>query len=246
MFVLYRRGVVAFATLTMLALSTGCGPVISSYLILSAQAELDGAEAAEAEKYAPYEYAAAEQYLHKAREEQGYAHFQPAIEFAFKAQDLAERGRVEAKKRKEKELPPEGVPDSGDEPTAEPAPQPAVNPPPQEAPPSGNPNVIIKKKPAPEAPAQKAPAPPSPPPEAKPQPRIQIKKVPAEPAPAPNAAAPKTAPTPPPDAAPAPPDAGDDTAGDDTASDAAPAPEAPKEPSGPITPMPRPEAGGGA
>src|SRR5688500_17864388 len=36
--------------------ASGCGPVISTYLIVAAQADLDGAQAAEAEKYAVYEY----------------------------------------------------------------------------------------------------------------------------------------------------------------------------------------------
>jgi hypothetical protein len=81
---------------------TGCGPVISTYLIVSAQADLDGAKAAEAEKYAVYEYTAADQYLHKAREEQGYADFGPAIDFAFKAQDLAEKATARAQDEKKK------------------------------------------------------------------------------------------------------------------------------------------------
>lgn len=82
--------------------TTGCGPLISSYLIVSAQAEVDGARAAEAEKYALYEFTAAREYLHKSKEEQGYADFGPSIDFAAKAKDLAERAtaRCNAEKRK--------------------------------------------------------------------------------------------------------------------------------------------------
>jgi uncharacterized protein YceK len=110
-----------------LALS-GCGPVISTYLIVSAQADLDGAKAAEAEKYAVYEYTASEQYLHKAREEQGYADFGPAIDFAFKAQDLAQKATARASDEKKK---------LQDQPTAD-----------WQAPSTGEqqPGIVIKKK----------------------------------------------------------------------------------------------------
>ncbi len=88
---------VALAALPALV---GCGPVMSTYLILDAQAQLDGAHAAEAEKYAIYEYTAATEYLHKAREEQGYADFGPSIDFAYKAGELAKQGKERAEKEK--------------------------------------------------------------------------------------------------------------------------------------------------
>jgi hypothetical protein len=84
----------------VLPFAPGCGPVMSTYLILSAQADLDGAQAAEAEKYAIYEYTAATEYLHKAREEQGYADFGPSIDFAYKAGEYAVKGRERAEKEK--------------------------------------------------------------------------------------------------------------------------------------------------
>lgn len=89
-----------FALACVLLLTPGCGPVMSTYLILRAQAELDGAQAAEAEKYAIYEYTAASLYLHKAREEQGYADFGPSIDFAYKAGEYAVKGRERAEKEK--------------------------------------------------------------------------------------------------------------------------------------------------
>lgn len=101
------RKLVALLPVVVLGLSavltgTGCGPIISTYLIVSAQADLEGAKAAEAEKYAVYEYTAADQYLHKAREEQGYADFGPSIDFAYKAQDLAAKALARAQDEKKR------------------------------------------------------------------------------------------------------------------------------------------------
>lgn len=93
------RLVLANVSLLAVLAASGCGPVISTYLIVAAQAELDGAEAAQAERYAVYEYTAASEYLAKSREEQGYADFGPSIDYAFKANDLA----VKAKERADKE-----------------------------------------------------------------------------------------------------------------------------------------------
>ena len=109
-------------------ISTGCGPLISTYLIVSAQADLDGAKAAEAEKYAVYEYTAADQYLHKAREEQGYADFGPSIDFAYKAQDLAAKALTRAQDEKKRLADQQGA--DWQAPTAE----------------GAQPSVIIKKK----------------------------------------------------------------------------------------------------
>ena len=101
--------------------SAGCGPVISSYLIVSAQADLDGARAAESEKYAVYETTAATEYLHKAKEEQGYADFGPAIDYAYKAQDMAQKARQRADDEKKRQLDQPGAAweaptESGDQP----------------------------------------------------------------------------------------------------------------------------------
>src|ERR1041385_4617602 len=98
-----RRLVVFIAVVCAVLASSGCGPIISTYLIVSAQADLDGAKAAEAEKYAIYEYTAASEYLHKAKEEQGYADFGPAIDFAYKAQDLAQKATARAQDEKKRQ-----------------------------------------------------------------------------------------------------------------------------------------------
>ena len=86
-------------------LGSGCGPLMSTYLILDAQAELDGAKTAEAEQFALYEYTAAQQYLTKAREEQGYADFGPSIDYAFKAQAMAKKARKLANEKRTREDP---------------------------------------------------------------------------------------------------------------------------------------------
>ena len=109
---------------------TGCGPILSTYLILSAQAELDGAKAAEAEKYAVYEYTAAAEYLHKAREEQGYADYGPSIDYAFKAEEMAKKGTEKSNEEKKRILEQPGATATWDQPTEQ----------------GAQPGVIIKKK----------------------------------------------------------------------------------------------------
>ncbi len=100
-----RRVLVLLAfTAVVVGTTSGCGPIISSYLIVNAQADLDGAKAAEAPKYAVYEYTAADQYLHKAREEQGYADFGPAIDYAYKAEDLAAKATTRAQEEKKRQM----------------------------------------------------------------------------------------------------------------------------------------------
>ena len=80
---------------TALALATlGCGPIQSTSLIMDADAQLEAARTADAPKYAPYEYTLADAYLHKAREEAGYAEYQDAIEYGRKSEELANRARA--------------------------------------------------------------------------------------------------------------------------------------------------------
>jgi hypothetical protein len=129
-----RRVVVLAALVCALlgasSILSGCGPIISTYLIVSAQAELDGAKAAEAEKYAVYEYTSADQFLYKAREEQGYADFGPSIDYAYKADDMAKKANARAQDERKRQA---------DLPSAE-----------WQAPTDGSsgeqPSVIIKKK----------------------------------------------------------------------------------------------------
>jgi hypothetical protein len=84
----------ALAPVFILALS-GCGPIeYISQVSNKAAAAVSGAKLAQADHYAPYEYTAAQEYLHKAREEAGYAQYQDAIEYGQKAEDYGNRARA--------------------------------------------------------------------------------------------------------------------------------------------------------
>lgn len=70
-----------------------CGPVESTSVIIEADTALHNAKTAEADQKSPYEYTAAEQYLHKAREKWGTSDFEYSIDYASKARDLAKTAR---------------------------------------------------------------------------------------------------------------------------------------------------------
>ena len=75
--------------------SLGCGPVeYISQVGNKAASAVSAAKLAQADRYAPYEYTAAEEYLHKAREEAAYAEYEDAIEYGRKAEELADKGRA--------------------------------------------------------------------------------------------------------------------------------------------------------
>jgi hypothetical protein len=75
----------------------GCGPIeYLSQVSNKAAAAVAAAKLAQADRYAPYEYTAAEEYLHKAREEAGYAQYQDAIEYGRRSEELANRARAMA------------------------------------------------------------------------------------------------------------------------------------------------------
>ena len=80
---------------SLTALVSGCGPVeYINQVSVKAAGAVSAAKLAQADRYAPYEYTAAEEYLHKAREEASYAEYQDAIEFGVKAEELANKGRA--------------------------------------------------------------------------------------------------------------------------------------------------------
>ena len=82
----------------------GCGPVeYINQVGNKAASAVSAAKLASAERYAPYEYTAAEEYLHKAREEAGHAEYQDAIEYGRKAEELANRARAITVERMAKE-----------------------------------------------------------------------------------------------------------------------------------------------
>jgi hypothetical protein len=73
----------------------GCGPIeYINQVGVKAAGAVSAAKLAQADRYAPYEYTAAEEYLHKAREEAAYAEYEDAIEFGRKAEELANKGRA--------------------------------------------------------------------------------------------------------------------------------------------------------
>jgi hypothetical protein len=87
----------ALVSLTpLLALTAGaCGPIqYLNQVSGRAAGAVAAAKQVNAEKLAPYEYTAAVEYLHKAREEGGFAEYQIAIEYGRRAEDLATRARM--------------------------------------------------------------------------------------------------------------------------------------------------------
>lgn len=90
-------------TLGFAVIATACGPVeYITNVTLRAAKDVDAAKRAKADQLAPYEYTLAEEYLHKAREEEGYADHQAAVKFgklasrwALAAQKLAQKGGAE-------------------------------------------------------------------------------------------------------------------------------------------------------
>ena len=92
-----RAGALAVGALVLLAtsLTSGCGPIeYINQVGIKAAGAVSAAKLAQADRYAPYEYTAAEEYLHKAREEAAYAEYEDAIEFGRKAEELANKGRA--------------------------------------------------------------------------------------------------------------------------------------------------------
>ncbi|MCX7958027.1 MAG: DUF4398 domain-containing protein [Deltaproteobacteria bacterium] len=76
-----------FLILTFLG---GCvGPIWSAALIVDATSNFKAAKTVDAEKYAPYEYYKAEEYLHKARQKEAYGQFERAVDYAKVAKEMA-------------------------------------------------------------------------------------------------------------------------------------------------------------
>jgi hypothetical protein len=97
--------------LSILAASAAaCGPTKSTAVIMDADVQLTAAKTAGAEKLAPYDYTAASQYLHKAREEQGYSDYEEAIDFAEKARSHATVAKQKAMVAKNNGAVPLGSP----------------------------------------------------------------------------------------------------------------------------------------
>ena len=88
-----------FAALVLLAcwLTSGCGPIgYVNQVTRKASSAVAAAEAAKADKYSPYWYTLAIEYLHKAREEASFADYEAANRFGRKAQQAAEKAKEES------------------------------------------------------------------------------------------------------------------------------------------------------
>lgn len=83
-----RSRYMRLAALLMLVCG-GCGPIeYISMVTFQASKAVNEAKATRAGELAPYEYTAAVEYLHKAREVGGYARYHEAIEWGQKARDF--------------------------------------------------------------------------------------------------------------------------------------------------------------
>jgi hypothetical protein len=99
-----------FVILLAVAFSAACGPVQSTSFLMDAENMLEAARTAQAEKLAPYEWTAANLYLHKSKEEVGYSDFEQAVDYAKKAVDFATRARDGAVKTARRAAEPLSLP----------------------------------------------------------------------------------------------------------------------------------------
>lgn len=77
------------------ALLGGCGPIeYVNQVTREASSQVEAARAVRADKYAPYWYTLAVEYLHKAREEAATADFQAANRFGRRAAEAAAEART--------------------------------------------------------------------------------------------------------------------------------------------------------
>mgnify|MGYP001545246020 CR=1 FL=1 len=88
-----------------------CGPVAYvSQTTMQAQTAVDQARAAGADKYSPYWWTRATQYLHMSREVAAHADFQGANKFGRLATEAAKQAREEAETAAKEPAKPEVVP----------------------------------------------------------------------------------------------------------------------------------------
>ncbi len=93
------RTAVAAALLALVGLA-GCGGLYHSGVIVGANSRFEEARLAGAEKWAPYEFYKAQEYLAKSREEAGYSDFESAIHFAKVSKRSAEAALKKASMHK--------------------------------------------------------------------------------------------------------------------------------------------------
>ncbi len=83
-------------SLSLLFLGAACSPINANREIGDAQRALTAAKEAGASRFAIYEYTAATEYLHKAREEANYSDYDAARIYAAHARELAQEARARA------------------------------------------------------------------------------------------------------------------------------------------------------
>jgi len=147
-----------------LASGLGCGPITYVGDVRRASDAVEQARAAQAEKYAPYWWTRATQYLHKAREVAAHADFQAANRFGRLAAEAAARAAEDARiaAKDPSKQPPGAEPDvapARDAPIAPPRdlPAPARTPPPPPRPAPAKGALAPAREPSqPSAPAKDA------------------------------------------------------------------------------------------
>lgn len=84
-----RKAMTVRSLALLMLLAAGCGPIeYITVVTFEASKAVQEAKASRAPELAPYEYTAAVEYLHEAREVGGYARYHDAIEFGKKARDF--------------------------------------------------------------------------------------------------------------------------------------------------------------
>jgi hypothetical protein len=87
-----KLGAVVVVVCFVAVAAAACGPVqYVGQVTRRASSSVAAAKAAGADKWAPYEYTMAVQFLHKSREEAGYSDYQAAIRFGKKAEIYARK-----------------------------------------------------------------------------------------------------------------------------------------------------------
>src|SRR5688572_26379069 len=97
-----RRGWLALLP-ALIVPAVGCGPVLYTSSIRSAEQKLDEAREENARWYAPYEYYFAEAHLKQAQEEAAEASFEDAVRYAKTARDFSERALEITHRRRQAE-----------------------------------------------------------------------------------------------------------------------------------------------
>jgi hypothetical protein len=96
------KGLLALVS-ALAALACGCGPVLYTARIRSAENKLQLARDENARWYAPYEYYFAEAHLREAQEEAAEAAYEDALRYAKVAEEFGERALAITKRMRQAE-----------------------------------------------------------------------------------------------------------------------------------------------